>query len=360
MKLAAPVSVWVGTRKGAFVFRSTNRKSWDCGRPFFRGSEVNHVAPDPRNPKRLYCSREQRVVRSPYHASSNGGKSWKLSEDGFEIKSLPGAKLARTWHIEPGHADQPGVVYAGADPGVLFRSENWGKSWQEVTSLNRHKSRSKWGPGGGGMMVHSIQCLSKDSVVVGLSVAGAFRFERRRRDLDASQRRRTRGFSAGEIPEVGQCVHKLLAHPRNPKMLYQQNHCGVYRARFDARRWTDLSAGLPAALDSAWLSRPMSQETLFTVPWRVPISAAISMDGASRAQPRRRQKLDTPRQRSSAQECICGSAAGSNGVGRPVAGGSLLRNQQRPRVSTHRNAGDSWHTMAENLPPIYSVSVSNG
>jgi photosystem II stability/assembly factor-like uncharacterized protein len=25
-----------------------------------------------------------------------------------------------------------------------------------------------------------------------------------------------------------------------------------------------------------------------------------------------------------------------------------------------RNAGDSWHTMAENLPPIYSVSVAGG
>ena len=53
--------------------------------------------------------------------------------------------------------------YAGADPGVLFRSENWGKSWEEViNAFNRHKTRSKWAPGGGGMRIlHSIQCLSR-------------------------------------------------------------------------------------------------------------------------------------------------------------------------------------------------------
>jgi len=44
MKRTTTVAVWVGTRKGAFVFRSTNRKSWDIDGPFVRGWEVNHVA----------------------------------------------------------------------------------------------------------------------------------------------------------------------------------------------------------------------------------------------------------------------------------------------------------------------------
>lgn len=56
MKKAVPVAVWVGTRKGAFVFRSTNRKSWAVEGPFFRGWEVNHVSPDPRDPNRIYAA----------------------------------------------------------------------------------------------------------------------------------------------------------------------------------------------------------------------------------------------------------------------------------------------------------------
>jgi hypothetical protein len=51
-----PVTVWVGTRKGAFAFRSSNRKNWDVDGPHFRGWEVNHVAQDPRDPKRLYAA----------------------------------------------------------------------------------------------------------------------------------------------------------------------------------------------------------------------------------------------------------------------------------------------------------------
>ena len=56
MKRTTPISVWVGTRKGAFVFRSSNRKSWDVDGPFFKGWDVNHVAQDPRDPKRVYAA----------------------------------------------------------------------------------------------------------------------------------------------------------------------------------------------------------------------------------------------------------------------------------------------------------------
>jgi photosystem II stability/assembly factor-like uncharacterized protein len=37
--------------------------------------------------------------------------------------------LKRMWHVEPGHASQPATLWAGGDPGVLFRSDDGGKSW---------------------------------------------------------------------------------------------------------------------------------------------------------------------------------------------------------------------------------------
>src|SRR5262245_51868289 len=140
MKLA----VWVGTRKGAFVFRTANRRSWKIEGPFFRGWEVNHVSQDKRDSSRLYAAVNSAWLGPHIHSSMNGGKTWKLSEQGLELKSIPDGKLARVWHIASGAADEPKVVYAGADPAVLYRSEDWGKSWAEVTSLNNHATRAKW------------------------------------------------------------------------------------------------------------------------------------------------------------------------------------------------------------------------
>ena len=106
-------SVWAGTRKGAFVFRSRNRKDWSVEGPFFRGLEIDHVARDPREPDRMYAAVNSAWFGAHIHASTDGGKTWKLSEAGLAIKCLPGTSLKRIWRIEPGAADEPGVVYAG-------------------------------------------------------------------------------------------------------------------------------------------------------------------------------------------------------------------------------------------------------
>ena len=65
--MATPkLTVWIGTRKGAFAFSTKNRKTWSVDGPHFRGLEVNHVAQDPRQPKRLVRRREQRLVRAAH------------------------------------------------------------------------------------------------------------------------------------------------------------------------------------------------------------------------------------------------------------------------------------------------------
>src|ERR1035437_1002998 len=137
------VSVWAGTRKGAFVFRSSNRKTWRIEGPFFRGWEVHHVAQDPREPARHYAAINSAWFGAHIHTSTDGGKNWKLSEAGLEIKCLPETSLKRVWHVEPGAADEPGAVYAGGDPGVVFKREDWGQNWEEVALLPAHPTREK-------------------------------------------------------------------------------------------------------------------------------------------------------------------------------------------------------------------------
>jgi ligand-binding sensor domain-containing protein len=99
------LTVWIGTRKGAFSFSTRNRKTWSIGGPHFRGSEVNHVSQDPREPKRL-CAAVNSAWFGPHiHAGTNGGTTWKLSEKGLELKCVPDQSIKRIWHICRGHAD---------------------------------------------------------------------------------------------------------------------------------------------------------------------------------------------------------------------------------------------------------------
>ena len=47
MAAKANITIWVGTRKGAFAFRSQDRKKWETDGPHHRGAEINHVVQDP-------------------------------------------------------------------------------------------------------------------------------------------------------------------------------------------------------------------------------------------------------------------------------------------------------------------------
>ena len=53
-------------------------------------------------------------------------------------------------------------------------------------------------------------------------------------------------FQPETFPEVGVCVHHMEMYPSNPDILYQQNHCGVYRTENAGDDWIDISDGLPS------------------------------------------------------------------------------------------------------------------
>ncbi|HWO73208.1 MAG TPA: hypothetical protein VNN21_06585, partial [Dehalococcoidia bacterium] len=77
---------------------------------------------------------------------------------------------------EPGRAGEEGVLFCGADPGCLFRSDDCGITWQENEALNNHSSRDKWMPGAGGLIVHSIVLdpSNRERMWVAISAAGVF------------------------------------------------------------------------------------------------------------------------------------------------------------------------------------------
>jgi hypothetical protein len=356
------ITLWMGTRKGAFVFRSRDRKRWHIDGPLFRGNEVNYIVQDPRDARTVYAAVHTLWFGPHLHVSRNGGKTWTLSEAGLQMKSVPDTSLSRIWYIQPGHVDEPGVVWLGGEPGALFRSGDWGLTWEDVSSLTAHATRSQWTPAMGGISLHSIQCPAKGHVVAAVSVGGAYRST----DGASSWQPFNGNVRADFLPDnkkfpvVGQCVHKLLAHPAHPHMLYQQNHCGVYRARLDAANWTDISRGLPTRFGFALALPAAESKTLFTVPLESAdfrcnpdgrFRVACSRNGGktwtllTKGLPQRNAHLGVFR------HAMVADHLSPAGVYVGTGGGTLFYS---------RDSGRNWEILAEYLPPIYSIAAGVG
>ncbi len=142
----AKVRLLVGTRKGAFVLTSDERRErWEVDGPHFSGWEVYHVKGSPADPDRLYASQSRGWFGQVIQRSDDGGATWEAGGNDFQYDGARTTHkwydnsdhpwdFARVWHLEPSLTD-PDIVYAGVEDAALFRSDDGGKSWQELPGL---------------------------------------------------------------------------------------------------------------------------------------------------------------------------------------------------------------------------------
>ena len=257
-------SILVGTRKGLFVLRGDeDRRNWTVEEPSLSGWEVFHAT---EHDGTLFAAANNFVYGATVQRSSDGGKTWERS-DGLGVPEDTGLTLEKTWHVEPGHGD---TLWLGAAPGLLFRSDDRGETWEPVMSLIQHETRERWNPGAGGMCTHSIQIhpTDPDTVYIGISAAGVFRSD----DGGETWSPKNKGTAADfmeddRFPEVGQCVHKVLLHPEQEGRLWQQNHCGVYRTDDKGESWERLEDnGLPSSFGFPIAINHLKPDMAFVIP----------------------------------------------------------------------------------------------
>jgi photosystem II stability/assembly factor-like uncharacterized protein len=189
-----------------------------------------------------------------------------------------GSAIQNVWNVQPGHASEPGVVFAGTQPAGLFRSEDWGDSWSPVETVNRHPYRQYWGgTGGGDSCLHSIEIDPRDKrhMYIAVSSGGTYvtndggtTWELCSRKWDVLATPETKQFMADQeakfsevfaafaatqpkLPEnvdpaAADEMHKLRLDTKQPDRLWTQAHVGVFRSDDNAATWVGVTEGLPS------------------------------------------------------------------------------------------------------------------
>ena len=273
------VRVLVGTSKGAFILTSDGRRAaWEVTGPLFGGWEVYHVAGSPADPDRLYASQSLGWFGQVVQRSDDGGASWEPVDNDFTYVGEPGThlfydgssmpwKFTRVWHLLPA-PDDPDVVYAGVEDAALFRTDDGGRSWEELPGLRTHASAPSWAPGAGGLALHTILPRPEDParMLGAISAAGVLATE----DGGATWQPANKGLRSDFMPEpeadVGHCVHKLARHPERPDVVYMQKHWDVMRSDDGGYSWQEVSGDLPSDFGFTIVVHPHEPETVYVVP----------------------------------------------------------------------------------------------
>ena len=363
------VRVLVGTRKGAFVLTSDEkRENWNVDGPHFGGWEIYHLKGSPVDPNRIYASQSSSWFGQTMQRSDDGGKSWEAVGNQFNYVGDPSThqwydgsqhpwEFTRVWHLEPSLTD-PDTVYAGVEDAALFKSTDGGQTWNELAGL-RDASGHLWQPGAGGMCLHTILLDpgNPDRIYVAISAAGAFRTD----DGGTTWKPINRGLLSEYIPdqdaEVGHCVHNLAMHPSRPETVFMQKHWDVMRTDNAGDVWHEVSGNLPIDFGFPISVHAHEPETIYVVPIKSD-SEHFPPDG----------KLRVYRSRTGGNEW----EALTNGLPQSDCYVNVLRDSMAVdsldscgiyfgttggQVYGSSNAGDTWAPIVRDLPSVVSVEV---
>lgn len=375
------VMVMVGTRKGGLIFTSDkDRRKWTASDMLFKGWSMMHMMMDPRD-QRMHASLTHFVYGPTTQYSDDLGKTWTQSatvpvltrpsqsgrpagtvEEAFSPDGIPDKpeEMIKTWNITPGRVEEPNVLYAGAQPASLFKSTDRGQNWSLIESLYDHPQRGKWNPGAGGLCLHTIVLDPRDPncMHVAISAAGTYRTDDGGKTWQPRNKNVRADFNGENIyPEFGQCVHKVDMHPSRPDVLFQQNHCGVYRSDNKGDDWIDIGDGkLPSRFGFPIAVHPHDPQTIYVAledaEYRMSIDNQFSVwrsRDAGESWERKSQGLPKISHVGVLREAMATDPFDPAGIYAGTTTGQLFYS---------RDEGDSWELLADFLPSIYSVETA--
>jgi hypothetical protein len=171
-----PDRAWAATRKGLVELRHRGGR-WQVQRTHFLGEPVTMLLP-PDAHGRMLAALNLGHFGVKLHASMDAGATWaEVAAPAYPEQppeaTGPAWKLVLVWALEA----TAGAVWAGTIPGGLFKSADFGQSWQLVGDLWHRKERLEWFGGGyDAPGIHSIcpHPTQPGQLLVGISCGGAW------------------------------------------------------------------------------------------------------------------------------------------------------------------------------------------
>ncbi|HEY5886151.1 MAG TPA: hypothetical protein VIT24_00430, partial [Acidimicrobiales bacterium] len=268
--------------------------------------------------------------------------------------------------LTPGHADQPGVWYAGGSPQGLFRTEDAGDTWAPVDGWNDHPMWETWSEypeenTPDGSMLHSVivDPRDPDHLYLGLSAGGIFE------STDGGQEWSTlnQDVEAVFLPEpdadYGHDPHCLRMHPAAPDRLYHQNHCGIYRLDRPGTKWERIGDNMPSEVGDIGFPvelHPRDPDTAWVFPMDgTEVWPRTSPDGRPAAFVTHDAGASWTRQDNGLPELAYYTVKRQAMTTDDVDPVGVYFGTTSGEVWASADEGDSWDRILEHLPEIYSV-----
>jgi len=126
------VSLVVAAERALLIARFASHWSVETS---LEGREPDCVAVDPRDSSRVYCgTRGHGLWRS-----IDAGRRWEPAGRGIAHERLTAVSVSRVEGTE-----RLGVVYAGTEPSAMFRSDDGGDAWRELSGMRTLPSSRTW------------------------------------------------------------------------------------------------------------------------------------------------------------------------------------------------------------------------
>jgi hypothetical protein len=347
----------VGTKKGLFALEGPPGGPFEVTARAFAGEPVEYAMRDPQTGRVLASVTSPFYGPKVFFADDPDGEFEQA--EGIALPEDGGQALERMWVIVAG---EDGVLYAGGDPGVLFTSADGGAHWELVRSLWEHRTRPEWQPGAGGLCLHSIVPWpgEPDKLALAMSAVGVWLTD----DRLQTWRNGNDGLSAGYLPDGAApsltfCVHNLHRAPRRPERMFMQFHGGVYRSDDAGASWIAIGDGLPSDFGFPMALDPADPDSAYVIPLRADLDRVTPGGQVRVYETRDAGETWTARGDGLPSEdaylTVLRQALDGTGEGEAL---ELYFGATSGSVFGSPDAGATWFTVAEHLPPVYSVRTT--
>lgn len=213
----------VGTLRGLRILeRQGPGSSWSAAGEKLERMHISSMMFEPKH-RGLFAG----VHDGGVQFSSDGGQTWESRSRGITVEHL----------FTLGYSEPPfGIVlYAGTEPAALFKSHDYGQSWQELPALRGVPDIDKWcfpaPPHLGHTKTLAFDPRDQNVIYAGIEQGALLK------SVDAGVSwRELAGFSKPD-DAVYKDVHQVVLRPSHPDEIFMTGGMGLYHSTDAGETW---------------------------------------------------------------------------------------------------------------------------